>query len=357
MIEPNPLKHRQNINIALEEEKSPISEIKLEPLELQFMAHSLNEKLSQTIIISNISADQNLQGKWSVSPHINDPPHTPNHHSWISFLSQEIEKNKVSYAIEVDTSKLKADQNYERKIVFKSNNQQENENYHVTIKVKTAPINQIKVTFPPYLLIGISIVVIAVISSHFAPLLILGISIDFIFTILIEFILGIFGAIFGGFSQGIFGVIFGGIFGVIFGRLIGGFSQGKFGLIFGSIFGGIMGRIFGRIFGRFIAKFMGRFLGKFIGKFIGRFLGKFMDKKGLNTFLLNRKITALYIFFTFTTGILIGVCAKIDFNYYLFIGLSISALALNLMLIYPLFKLQRLKAQYRHQESQNLIES
>ena len=342
MVEPNPL------YII-----TPISEIKLESLEsleLKFVAHSLNEKLSKTIIISNISADKNLEGEWSVLTHINDPPHTPNHHSWISFLSQEIEENKVNYIIEVDTSKLKADQNYERKIVFKSNNEQEK--YYVKIKVKTAPI-QVKVTFPPYLLIGVSIVIIAFISSHFAPLIILGISVELIFGILVEFIFGILGAIFGGFSQGIFGIIFGGIFGVIFGRFIGGFSQGVFGKIIGSIFGGIFARVIGRFFGKFI----GRFFGKFIGKFIGRFFGKFMDKRRLDTFLLNIKITALYAFFTFITGVLIGMGAKIGFNTYLLISLSIVVLALSLMLIYPLFKLQKLKAQYRRQESQNLIES
>ena len=55
-------------------------------------------------------------------------------------------------------------------------------------------------------------------------------------------------------------------------------------------------------------------------------------------------------------GIITGIGAVIGFNSYLLTGLTASALPLAGMLIYPPLKLRRLKAQYRRQESQNLIE-
>ena len=63
-----------------------------------------------------------------------------------------------------------------------------------------------------------------------------------------------------------------------------------------------------------------------------------------------------YIIFTFLTGILTGICLVMGFSIYLSIGLAASSLPLIAMLLYSPLRLSQLKAQYRRQESKNLIE-
>ena len=62
-----------------------------------------------------------------------------------------------------------------------------------------------------------------------------------------------------------------------------------------------------------------------------------------------------YIIFTFLTGILTGAVLVMGFSPYLTIGLIASSLPLIAMLLYSPYRLRQLKAQYRRQESDNLI--
>jgi hypothetical protein len=55
-------------------------------------------------------------------------------------------------------------------------------------------------------------------------------------------------------------------------------------------------------------------------------------------------------------GISTGIGAVIGFNPYLLSASTLSAVSLGGLCIYPPLKLQQLKAQYRKQESQKLIE-
>ena len=88
-------------------------------------------------------------------------------------------------------------------------------------------------------------------------------------------------------------------------------------------------------------------------KFFFSSLGKTLSRY----FLQSKKNTIhLYLFFIFIIGILIGIVAVIGFHPYVFIPLVASALPLSIMLIYPPLKLMQLKAEYRRQESKNLIE-
>ena len=122
MIEPDPANRYQNAQLALETLKPlyviRIPEVDLDELELDFVANSLEQKLSKTIRVTNKITDTILQGKWSVSPHTSDPLHSPDSHSWISFLPQKFKGNRVDCVVEVDTNKLRADRNYEREIIL-----------------------------------------------------------------------------------------------------------------------------------------------------------------------------------------------------------------------------------------------
>jgi serine/threonine protein kinase len=89
---------------------------------LQFAATRLGEKITQTITITNTTADTLLEGTWSIAPHPNDPPNaTDRNHKWISFSSREVKGNEVQCDITVDTSKLIAQARGSRSIVLRSN--------------------------------------------------------------------------------------------------------------------------------------------------------------------------------------------------------------------------------------------
>ena len=181
MVEPEPANRYENANLALEALKPlylnriPEVELDLDKLELDFVANSLGEKLSKTIRVSNPIPDTILEGKWSVSPHPSDPPHTPHRHSWISFFPREFKGNGVDCVVKVDTSKLRANKHYERNIVLTSNGKQEN--YELKIKVKTAPI-QLDIPLPPFGLIIRSTLLVAITS---------GIVLQFLNSLLITF--------------------------------------------------------------------------------------------------------------------------------------------------------------------------
>ncbi|MCZ8248318.1 MULTISPECIES: serine/threonine-protein kinase [unclassified Microcystis] len=351
MVEPNPANRYQNARLALEALKSldliRIPEVSLDKLELDFVANSVGQELSKTITVTNTIPDTMLQGEWSVSPHPKDPPHTPDSHSWISFSPRKFESNQVNCLLRVDTSKLKANKNYEREIVLNSNARQEK--YYLKVKVKTAPL-QPNVSLPPYGFILAFGLVLALISG-------IGLQVGLLENVIGRWIaVGIFTAIaLGIYSSknrhwfddplsaylllfmflGVLGPI-GWMIGVVIGVVIRWASTGvidtfeiidsiKIPLAISLGFGVVLA----------------------ISWAIGRAIRAIPWNGGL--------AVALSVL-TAATGILTGIGAVIGFNSYLLAGLTAAALPLAGMLIYPPLKLVRLKAQHRRQESQNLIE-
>ncbi len=351
MVEPNPANRYQNARLALEALKSldliRIPEVSLDKLELDFVANSVGQELSKTITVTNTIPDTMLQGEWSVSPHPKDPPHTPDSHSWISFSPRKFESNQVNCLLRVDTSKLKANKNYEREIVLNSNARQEK--YYLKVKVKTAPL-QPNVSLPPYGFILAFGLVLALISG-------IGLQVGLLENVIGRWIaVGIFTAI----ALGIYSsknrhwfddplsaylllFMFLGVLGpigwmivVVIGVVIRWASTGvidtfeiidsiKIPLAISLGFGVVLA----------------------ISSAIGRAIRAIPWNGGL--------AVALSVL-TAATGILTGIGAVIGFNSYLLAGLTAAALPLAGMLIYPPLKLVRLKAQHRRQESQNLIE-
>jgi len=199
MVEPNPANRYQNARLALEALKSldliRIPEVSLDKLELDFVANSVGQELSETITVTNTIPDTILQGEWSVSPHPKDPPHTPDSHSWISFSPRKFESNQVNCLLRVDTSKLKANKNYEREIVLNSNARQEK--YYLKVKVKTAPL-QPNVSLPPYGFILAFGLVLALISG-------IGLQVGLLENVIGRWIaVGIFTGIFTAIALGIY---------------------------------------------------------------------------------------------------------------------------------------------------------
>ena len=111
MVEPNPVNRYQNARLALEALKPlyviRIPEVKLDKLELNFLANSVEQKISQTITVTNTIPDTVLQGKWSVSLHKSDPPHTPDSHPWIHFSPREFKGNQVDCMVNSRSQSIK----------------------------------------------------------------------------------------------------------------------------------------------------------------------------------------------------------------------------------------------------------
>jgi len=124
-----------------------IPDVQFDKSILKFKAASLGEKLTQTITISNQVPETILEGYLEVSPHPNDPPHTPDAHDWISISQQKIQGNYTQCSITVDTSKLWAESQGSRQLIFKGNT----ESASLTIQVETAP-RPVKLPVKRYLL-------------------------------------------------------------------------------------------------------------------------------------------------------------------------------------------------------------
>jgi serine/threonine protein kinase len=111
---------------------------------LEFRATRIGEKITQTITITNSTADTLLEGNWSIESHPHDPPGSLDRdRKWISFSSRQVKGNNVECDITVDTSKLIAQAAGTRSIVFHSNAVPEI--HSILLEIKTAPLQiQIK---------------------------------------------------------------------------------------------------------------------------------------------------------------------------------------------------------------------
>ncbi len=106
---------------------------------LELASNEWGEKLTGIIEISNPIPQTILSGRWEVAPHVNDPPHTPYDHSWISFSSQKFEGNNIGCEITVDTSKLVENEIHKREIILHNNSASEIETINVEVKTGTVP--------------------------------------------------------------------------------------------------------------------------------------------------------------------------------------------------------------------------
>ncbi|NER51559.1 MAG: hypothetical protein F6J92_33940 [Symploca sp. SIO1A3] len=168
MVEPKFKERFPNAEAALE--AIPASPMRLpkanfSQTSLEFTAIQLGEKLTQAIAINNPVPETMLSGRWEVAPHRQDPPHTPDAHTWISFQPATFEANRAEFQITVDTSKLMAHQTYIRKILLHSNSLPET--HSLTLQVQTAPmpIKTQKLPLGILALLGLfSLVVVGIIS-------------------------------------------------------------------------------------------------------------------------------------------------------------------------------------------------
>jgi serine/threonine protein kinase len=151
MVQPKQKDRFTNAELALESLK-PLDVIRVPAVDfsetvLEFKANWLGEKLRRDINIENPIPDTLLEGKWEVAPHPQDPPHTPDHHAWISVTPAQFSRNNIHCQVEVDTSKLMADKQYKRQLILHSNAYPAS--HTLTVKVQTAalPIEKRKINY------------------------------------------------------------------------------------------------------------------------------------------------------------------------------------------------------------------
>jgi len=140
-----------------------IPEVKISDSIIDLEAEEIGEILIEKIRVSNSINDTILEGKWEVEPHHNDPPHTPDDHAWISVEPAQFMSNKIECEIRVDTSKLMADEIYERQLKLFSNSYPET--YNITINVQTAPTPKEKQEMPYGDLVMFVLIFAAVVMS------------------------------------------------------------------------------------------------------------------------------------------------------------------------------------------------
>lgn len=149
MVQPNRLERYPNAVAALEALKAlnvnRLPEVKVISPSLEFKATELDEKLTQTITVSNFIPDTMLEGTWKVALHPNDPLCRPGSHAWISFAPAKFESNQAECKITVDTSKLRANQTYKRQIVLQTNSSPPT--HSLTLKVQTAAMETKKLPY------------------------------------------------------------------------------------------------------------------------------------------------------------------------------------------------------------------
>ncbi len=119
-----------------------LPKLRISQTNLEFSSDKWGEKLTGAIEISNPIPQTILSGRWEVAPHVNDPPHTPYDHSWISFSPHKFAGNNVKCTITVDTSKLVENTIHKREIILHNNSASEIE--IINIQVKTACVPKLK---------------------------------------------------------------------------------------------------------------------------------------------------------------------------------------------------------------------
>lgn len=140
MVEPNLKQRFANAADALAAMPSTliVPEALFSVSRLDLTSTRLGEKLSRKISLRNRVPHTELTGKWSVAPHPNDPPHTPDRHTWISVTPPTFQGNQVDCLVTVDTAKLMSNKVYERQLLLETNSVPKT--YKIDLKVQTAAV-------------------------------------------------------------------------------------------------------------------------------------------------------------------------------------------------------------------------
>lgn len=315
MVQPKQKDRFTNAELALESLK-PLDVIRVPAVDfsetvLEFKANRLGEKLSRLITIENPIPDTLLEGKWEVAPHPHDPPHTPDHHAWISVKPAQFSRNHIRFQVQVDTSKLMADKQYKRQLILHSNAYPAS--HTLTVKVQTAalPIEKIKLPYWRLIAMFLLVVVAAMPITWSIPYLRIF---NYVFGVVSGCLLFLFYRLFR----------LGGAVGAV--GAVGGAVSTAVGGAVGAV-GGAVGAVVG-----------------VLGVPVAVYLAVDMAKEAKNLF------TNILLLLILGLGISVGTGIIIGFNSFILLALNGTSLPALFMLLYPPLKRRKLIAKYRQSE-------
>ncbi|MBL1210387.1 protein kinase family protein [Geminocystis sp. GBBB08] len=298
-----------------------LPDIKFTPNSLDLKSNDYGEIITQTIMISNLITDTNLEGKWEVAPSKYDVS-VDNLHPWITFKPSQFKENKINCQITIDTNKLKAGKIYKRKLIIKANSSAQN--HVLPLRIKTATIKSKNLIYSSLIVLF----VIALIGGWLS-----GVMISFT-PYLINWLTLIFGFLIG--SIGGYGASFSKIDWFV--KAVGSITS----LI---IIVGLMG------LGTDVDLIMGFIVGFIVSCFAGMMI-KFYREKNCP------QITTIIL--ALLTAIL-GITLGINFNFpngnsLLLFLISTAGLPLLLILLNPYWQYQK-RLNHYHQQQKYLIQS
>ncbi|KAB8314904.1 serine/threonine protein kinase [Tolypothrix campylonemoides VB511288] len=306
--------------------------IELSPSALEFRANRLGERLTQTITVENPIPDTVLEGTWEVTAHPQDPPHTPDAHAWISVEPIEFACNHTVCHIQVDTSKLMADQLYQRQLLLRTNAYPEI--YPLTVRVQTAPL-PIERRKVPYAWLAGLLLICAIASMAMTWFIAgaglwaviraaAGVGVGFV----IVFVVGLLY-----FDAGDFGAMVGIVIGFVFQSLIGD--------IFRSVFGDVNGVIVLNVIGVVVLGMFGHVVLALLCGVVN------MVKEDIE----NMSTAILLVLLTIGLGTSFGIgCIVGLLNPFILLALAGTGLPLATMLVFPPLQRRRFIAKYRQSE-------
>ena len=247
MIAPNADRRFSSIRQALTSLKKNCLELlpnlQLSPENLEFNIDDSTQLLTQTITLINPVPNTLVEGYWEIEPHLNDPPHTPDKHEWISIFPRKFAGNRVTFTVTVKTQtkriKLNPNKVHERILTLHSNSDQKIHTIKLRVEKKYSQTQTHFLSYFPLIL--------SYCSSSFASVLIWGsfklyekLWQDILITLIF---LGGWGK-----SSIILGGIWGATVGAILGNTLGSFMGIGLGYLLGYILGN-RGRILSKLLG------------------------------------------------------------------------------------------------------------
>jgi serine/threonine protein kinase len=355
MVQPKQKDRFANAEAALEALK-PLDVIRVAGVDfsetvLEFKANWLGEKLRRDINIENSIPDTLLEGKWEVAPHPQDPPHTPDTHAWISVTPAQFSRNNIYCQVEVDTSKLMADKQYKRQLIFHSNAYPASHTLTVKVQTATLPIEKRKL---PYR--GLSGLFAMTVFTSMSIILLKTYAVSAVVNLLVTR-LGNEGMVFSVWSCGIT-MLFLLIYDVYdfykYSKFYDFGSRILITIVMGSGVNFIVGPAVGFVFGSLDIG-MNVSISMFIGSILSIPLHSvchFLKKHFYRTISLGKDLfSCLLTLLVLGSGISVGTGIMIGFlNPFILLSLTGTSLPALFMLLYPPLKRRKLIAKYRQSE-------
>ncbi|MFO0055107.1 MAG: serine/threonine protein kinase [Dolichospermum sp.] len=351
MVQPKQKDRFTNAELALESLK-PLDVIRVPGVDfsetvLEFKANWLGEKLRRDINIENPIPDTLLKGKWEVAPHPQDPPHTPDHHAWISVKPAQFSRNNIHCQVEVDTSKLMADKQYKRQLILHSNAYPAS--HTLTVKVQTAALPIEKREVPYAWLAGVLLICTVLSLSMAWFIAVAGLSgvIGVVISVVIRSVIGSVICAFGGMF---IGLMIGFIPAMVFDRydldeIITSIMTG-IGAVVGILGGGVLGSY------NADSKISSEIGIGIVIWIVFMILALWLTYRNLHDENWHNKILSLLSAGLGSSfGIIYGIISIFGFlNPYILLALTGTGLPLSVMLLYPPLKRRKLIAKYRQSE-------